>query len=216
MMEKRDSDLLVVIIEKDYNESALICVRVLLVSLMKQRFVLFVSRSHNVASPFFLLLYKMNVKHVCSQSPRDDERKCLDLLATLVARGTRGATLVDEGLVDMGDNTATGDGGLDKGVELLISANGQQKMAGRDALHLEILARVTGELEHLGGKVLHDGGSVHGGGGTDTLLGVHTLLEEAVNTTDGELKVGALRARHGRALGGRGLATLATLAALYT
>ena len=116
----------------------------------------------------------------------------------------------------MGDNTATGDGGLDEGVELLVTANGEQQMARRDALHLKILARVTGELEHLSGEVLHDGGSVHGGGGTDTLLGVYTLLEEAVNTTDGELKVGALRARHRRALGGRGLTTLATLAALYT
>ena len=55
--------------------------------------------------------------------------------------------------MDVGNDTTTGDGGLDKGVELLISANGQEQMAGRDALHLEILARVTGELEHLGGKV---------------------------------------------------------------
>ena len=117
--------------------------------------------------------------------------------------------------MDVGDNTTTGDGGLDEGVKLLVTTNGEEEMAGRDTLHLKILARVTGELEHLSSEVLHDGSRVHGGRSTHALLGVHTLLEEAVNTTNGELKVGTLRARHGRALGGSGLATLATLTTLY-
>ena len=107
------------------------------------------------------------------------------LEATLLLGGLGG--LVDEGLVDVGDDTTTGDGGLDKGVELLVTTDGELEMAGRDTLDLEVLAGVAGELEDLGGQVLKDGGSVDGGGGTDTLGLLDGGLEETVDTTDGEL-----------------------------
>ena len=89
--------------------------------------------------------------------------------------------------MDVGDDTTTGDGGLDKGVELLVTTDGELEMAGRDTLDLEVLAGVAGELEDLGGQVLKDGGSVDGGGGTDTLGLLDGGLEETVDTTDGEL-----------------------------
>ena len=44
--------------------------------------------------------------------------------------------LVDERLVDVGDHTTTGDGGLDQGVELLVTADGELEVAGGDALDL--------------------------------------------------------------------------------
>ena len=44
--------------------------------------------------------------------------------------------LVDEGLVDVGDDTTTGDGGLDEGVELLVTTDSELKVTGGDALHL--------------------------------------------------------------------------------
>ena len=44
--------------------------------------------------------------------------------------------LVDERLVDVGDHTTTGDGRLDQGVELLVTADGELEVAGRDALDL--------------------------------------------------------------------------------
>ena len=44
--------------------------------------------------------------------------------------------LVDEGLVDVGDHTTTGDGRLDEGVELLVTTDGELKVAGGDALDL--------------------------------------------------------------------------------
>jgi hypothetical protein len=44
--------------------------------------------------------------------------------------------LVDEGLVDVGDHTTAGDGRLDQGVELLVTADGELEVAGRDALDL--------------------------------------------------------------------------------
>jgi hypothetical protein len=103
--------------------------------------------------------------------------------------GTSGARcLGDEGLVDVRDHTTTGDGGLDQGVELLVTANGKQQVAGGDTFHLQVLARITGQLKNLSSKVLHDGRGVHGGGGTNTLLGVDTSLQETVDTTDRELQ----------------------------
>ena len=107
------------------------------------------------------------------------------LEATLLLGGLSG--LVDEGLVDVGDDTTTGDGGLDEGVELLVTTDGELEMAGRDTLDLEVLAGVAGELEDLGGQVLKDGGRVDGGGGTDTLGLLDGGLKETVDTTDGEL-----------------------------
>lgn len=56
--------------------------------------------------------------------------------------------------VDVRDDTTAGDRGLDERVELLVSADGQLQVAGRDALDLEVLGRVARELEHLGGQVL--------------------------------------------------------------
>lgn len=96
--------------------------------------------------------------------------------------------LVDEGLVDVGDNSTTSDSGLDHCVKLLITTNGKKKMPGGDTLHLQVLTGVSSKLEHLSGEVLHDGGSVNGGGSTNTLKRVHTSLQESVNTTDGKLK----------------------------
>ena len=38
--------------------------------------------------------------------------------------------------MDVGDHTTTGDGRLDEGVELLVTTDGELKVAGGDALHL--------------------------------------------------------------------------------
>jgi hypothetical protein len=46
-----------------------------------------------------------------------------------------------------------------------------------------------GQLEDLSGEVLHDDSQVHGGTGTDT-LGVVSLAEQTVDTSDGELESG--------------------------
>lgn len=116
------------------------------------------------------------------------------LLASSLDRsdgGNVGGGLGDEGLVDVGNDTTASNGGLDEGIKLLITTNGEQQVPGCDTLHLQVLAGVTGELEHFGAKVLHDGRGVDGSSGTDTLLGVDTVLEETVDTTDRELKTGS-------------------------
>ena len=69
--------------------------------------------------------------------------------------------------MDVRDNSTSGDGGLDQGVQLLVSPDGELKMPWRDPLHLEVLGGVSGQLQNLGGEVLEDGSRVDGGGGAD-------------------------------------------------
>lgn len=51
--------------------------------------------------------------------------------------------------MDVGDDSAAGDGRLDQGVQLLVSSDGQLQMPRGDPLHLQILGRVAGQLKHL-------------------------------------------------------------------
>jgi hypothetical protein len=68
--------------------------------------------------------------------------------------------LHDQSLVDVGNHTTTGDGGLDEGVELLISADGQLQVSGRDSLDLKVLGCVSCQLENLSGEILKDSSAV--------------------------------------------------------
>ena len=58
--------------------------------------------------------------------------------------------------MDVRDDTTTGDGGLDEGVELLVSSNGELQVTRCDTLHFKILAGVPGQFENLGREVLQD------------------------------------------------------------
>jgi hypothetical protein len=99
--------------------------------------------------------------------------------------------------VDVRDDTTTGDGGFDQGIELLITADGELQMAGSDALDFEILGRIAGQLQHFGSQVLEDGGAVDSSRSTDTAVGREAALEESVDTTDRELQASTRRARYG-------------------
>ena len=105
------------------------------------------------------------------------------------------SSLVDEGLVDVRDNTSSCDGGLDKSIQLLISPNGELKMAWGDTLHLKILGGVTRQLENLSGQVLKDGCGVDRGGGSHPSVGGGASLEQTVDTSDRELESGTSRPR---------------------
>lgn len=52
--------------------------------------------------------------------------------------------------MDVGDDTTASDGGLDEGIELLVTTNSKLKMAGGDTLHAEIARGIAGQLENLG------------------------------------------------------------------
>ena len=109
--------------------------------------------------------------------------------------------------LDVGEDTALCDGDTgEELVQLFVVADGQLEMAGDDSRLLVVAGGVACQLEHFGGQVFHDGGQVHGGTCSDA-LGVVTLAEQTVDTTDWELKSGTGRA--GLALSLR-LATFST------
>lgn len=77
----------------------------------------------------------------------------------------------------------------EKLVQLLIVSDGELQMSRNDTGLLVVTGGVTSQLENLGSEVLKDGSEVDGSTGTDT-LGVVTLAEKTVNTTDGESQTG--------------------------
>jgi hypothetical protein len=92
--------------------------------------------------------------------------------------------------VDVGENTALGDGDVsEKLVQLLVVADGKLKMAGNDTGLLVVTGSVAGQLEDLSRQVLENSSEVDGSTGTDT-LSVVALAEQTVDTTDGERKTG--------------------------
>lgn len=88
----------------------------------------------------------------------------------------------------MGKHTTKGDGGLDEGVQLLVSSNGELEVARRDALDFEILGGVAGQLENFGCEVFEDGGQVNSSLGADAGLLAGDVAKMALDATAGELK----------------------------
>ena len=64
--------------------------------------------------------------------------------------------------MDVRDDTTASNGGLDQGIQLFVTADSQLQVARSDSLHLEVLACVASELEHLSGEVLKDSSRVDG------------------------------------------------------
>ena len=96
--------------------------------------------------------------------------------------------LGEEDGLDVGQDTSLGDGDTGQElVQLLVVTDGELKVTGDDPGLLVVTSGVAGQLEDLSGEVLHDGGHVDGGTGSDT-LGIVTLPQETVDTSHGELK----------------------------
>ena len=72
--------------------------------------------------------------------------------------------------------------------------NGQLEVTRDDPGLLVVPGGVAGELEDLGGQVLHDGGEVDGGSGAHPLC-VVALAEHPVDAANRELEAGTGRAR---------------------
>ena len=98
--------------------------------------------------------------------------------------------------MDVGDNTAASNGSLDERVKFLVTADRQLQVTGSDALNLQVLACVSGQLKHLSGEVLENRCGVDRRSCADTAVRAHSALEESVNSSDRELKckLGKLRA----------------------
>ena len=96
--------------------------------------------------------------------------------------------LGQEHSLDVRQDTTLGDGHTaEELVQFLVVADGQLKVTGDDTGLLVVAGSVAGELEDLSGEVLHDGGEVHGGTGTDA-FGIVALAQQTVDTSDRELQ----------------------------
>lgn len=62
----------------------------------------------------------------------------------------------DQSFVNVGNHTSTSDGRFNEGIKFLVSADCQLKVAGSNALDLEVLACVSCQFEDLSGEVLKD------------------------------------------------------------
>jgi hypothetical protein len=110
----------------------------------------------------------------------------------LVVPGGRllGPGLGEERFVDVRDDTAASNSGLDEGVELLVTTDGELQVTRCDALDLEVLGGIAGQLENLGGEVLEDGSAVNSSRSADAALRRNGLLQEPVDTADRKLHKG--------------------------
>jgi len=114
----------------------------------------------------------------------------LVVFLTLVAAGGDGALalLANQRLVDVGDDTTAGNGGLDQGVQLLVTTDSKLEMSGGDSLDFEILGSISCQLQNLSSQVLEDGRAVDSGSGSDTTVTGGPGLEMSVDTANRELK----------------------------
>ena len=89
--------------------------------------------------------------------------------------------------MDVWDDTTTGNGSLDQGIQLLVSSDSELQVSWRDSLDFKVLGGVTSELQNLSGQILEDSGTVDCGGGSDSAAGADSALQESMNSSDWEL-----------------------------
>jgi len=78
--------------------------------------------------------------------------------------------------------------------EFFVISDSKLQVSGHDTVLLVIACGIACEFEDLSSKVFKDGSEVHWCTSTNTLC-VVTLLQQTVDTTDGELETGFGRAR---------------------
>lgn len=101
------------------------------------------------------------------------------------------------------NDAAAGDGGLDERIKLFVATNRELQVARRDAFHFQIFAGVARELEHFCREILENSSGIDGRSGADSLVCMNTAcaqdhasdvslewrtFQEPVDTPDGELR----------------------------
>ena len=96
--------------------------------------------------------------------------------------------LGEEDGLDVRQDTSLGDGDTgQKFVQLLVVSDGELKVTGDDSGLLVVTSSISSQLENLSCEILHDGGHVDGGTGSDT-LSIVSLPQKTMDTSNGELK----------------------------
>jgi len=108
----------------------------------------------------------------------------------------------------VGYNTTLGDHDIAKEfAEFFVISDSELQVSGYNTVLLVIACSIACEFENLSSKVFEDGGEVDWCTSTYTLC-VVALLQQTVDTTDGELETGFGRARLRLAFTTRSLAAL--------
>ena len=89
--------------------------------------------------------------------------------------------------MDVGQDTSLGNGDAGQElVQLLVVTDSELKVARDDSGLLVVTSCVAGQLKNLSGEILHNSGHVDGGAGSNA-LGIVTLPQETVDTSNREL-----------------------------
>ena len=105
--------------------------------------------------------------------------------------------LWQEDRVDVGQHTSLGDRHtMQKFVELLVIADGKQKVPGHDPLLLVVSSSISGQFQDLRSEVLHYGSQVDCSS-TPSPLRVVPSLQQTVNPTDRKLQSSPCSLRDG-------------------
>lgn len=98
--------------------------------------------------------------------------------------------LVDEGLVNMRDDTPTSNGALNKGIKFLVSSDSKLQMPGCDPLHFQIFACISSKLKNLSCQVFKNGGQVNCSCCPNTPIRLDPLFQLSMDTTHRKLDSG--------------------------
>ena len=115
---------------------------------------------------------------------------CFEQQETDLSLGGLLGLLGEEDGLDVGEDTALGDGHTGKQlVQLLVVTDGQLEVTGDDPGLLVVTGSVASQLEDLSCQVLHDGGHVDWGSSANT-LSIVSLPQKTMDTSNWELKSG--------------------------
>ena len=104
------------------------------------------------------------------------------------------AGFVDEGLVNVRNDTSASDCGLDECIQFFVTTNGKLQVARSNTLNFQIFGCISCQLKNFGSQVFKNSGSVHSSGGTNTLSLRNPSLEVSVDTADRKLHITNLQA----------------------
>ena len=101
----------------------------------------------------------------------------------------KGRLLWQEDGLDVGKNTASGDGDArHQLVQLLVVSDGQLKVTGDDPDLLVVTGSVASQLKDLGSQVLQDSGKEDGSSRSNA-AGIASFLQDALDSSDWELEL---------------------------